>query len=169
MKRGDAPRTGGFRIFKQGELDYACGLYCLLSAARHLGTFPHDDPFPRWARAAGYGVMKDGFRADRLAVLAAGVGLRFGRAVRTVASLTAERIWLTAAKLPFFAPSGVAYREDHYVLIVGRTPSGRLVLADPHPWNRDRYTLSERAFDRFWQESWQGRWAVPLRPARRVV
>jgi hypothetical protein len=165
------PALQQMRVAKQGDGDYACGLFALVTAARKLGTTS--------ARAGAINLL-DGLDAAArtrfekdVRALASAAGLAVYRPNTHDIAQFREPGWLwMALVLVRFAPPGDedSYVEKHYVLVVDHLPAkGAFVVADPHPWNPPVYCVGEREFEAAWRaaKTKGPPWAAALHPASR--
>ena len=151
------------RVAKQGDGDYACGLFALVTAARKLRTMP--------ARAGGPVLLAglDAATRARIEARLPKVGLfeKDVRALAQAAGLAVYRpnthdvaqfrepgwLWMVLVLVQFVPPSGgESYVEKHYVLVLDHFPDERVfVVADPHPWNPALYCVDEHEFEAAWR------------------
>lgn len=147
-------------VVRQGEWDHACGLYCVISAARFFGVPQKHLGLSRIVRNV------DG-RTKKL-LSGPGVGWAELRAIASAAHLVLEdetkrpqveathQLWIARGTMMFSAadpddifPAGRTrnvYR--HYVL--ARAAKGEHVeIVDPHPWHRKRRTITREEFGWF--------------------
>lgn len=162
-----------FPTKKQGELDSACGLYCLVSAGIWFGSVADDANGAwhalthlrgDWGRAsyAEHLLVRKGVELDRLAPLAKRLGLRVDAPGPATYDEILERfdpkklLWIVMLKMGFKNPRrttrGTARFDDHYVLVIEANERS-VVLADPHPWHRDVYPMDRREFEVCWQNA----------------
>jgi hypothetical protein len=175
------PALQQLRVAKQGDGDYACGLYALVTAARKLRTTTGRagattllaglEPAARArieARLPKVGLFEKDVRA-----LAKAAGLAVYRPNTHDLAQFREPGWLwMALVLVQFAPpsGGESYVEKHYVLVVDHlSDESVFVVADPHPWNPATYCVDEREFEAAWRaaKSKGPPWAAALHPASR--
>jgi hypothetical protein len=153
-----------FLIKKQGEQDYACGLYCIVSAATHLGTVVDDGSgvgsvlgnlsAPISKRVMTVGVGDHGVRK-----LADAAGLAVWRPLRPGVDDLAWRdvglehgsLWMVLIRTKFDDPKRIvkSYEDNHYVLVLD-VARANVVVADPHPWKPAVHAVSKVAFERWW-------------------
>jgi hypothetical protein len=167
------------RVAKQGDGDYACGLFALVTAARKLRTTS--------ARASANALLAslDGAARVRVAARLPKVGLfeKDVRALARAAGLAVYRpnthdlaqfrepgwLWMALVLVRFVPPTGAeSYVEKHYVLVLEHLPDERVfVVADPHPWNPPLYCVDEREFEAAWRaaKTKGPPWAAALHPA----
>jgi hypothetical protein len=153
---------------KQAPDDYSCGLCCVASIARDLGTLPVSrEPVRELLRLVPRHVRSDvesrvadssGLSEKHLRVLARASGLSFYRPNRQVVAQFSEPgwRWIALVKLPFIEPEGQEpVREyKHYVVVLGRNSrDGSLTVADPHPWRPDVSVLQANEFERAWSSA----------------
>jgi predicted double-glycine peptidase len=156
-------RFKSFTIRKQGEQDYACGLYCVVTAATYLGAL--DDDGNSVARVLAQvdtnisnylwtsGVSEKGVR--KLAVAAKlGVWRPKKVTLENLASNEGEHIWMALVRMEFDDPKHVVERYDdlHYVLVLEVTDT-HVVVADPHPWHEDISVMQVSTFGAIWREA----------------
>jgi hypothetical protein len=157
------PALQQMRVAKQGDGDYACGLFALVTAAWKLRTT---------AAQAGASTLLSGLApADRARVAARlpkiGLFEKDLRALANAAGLAMYRpnthdlaqfcepgwLWMALVLVRFTSPNGeesCVYK--HYVLVVEHLPGdGAFVVADPHPWNPSMYCVDEREFEAAWR------------------
>lgn len=169
-----------FPIKKQGELDYACSLYCVLSAGIHLRVLPDDTGPGRVLNHSAVGrdlpkrLLGEGAREADVRRLAAAANLQLWRPNSpTIETLMCNDlsagVWMALVWMRFDVPrrgrrhrgdtvtTGTALDDRHYVLVLEATRS-RVVVADPHPWHEDVYAMTRRGFDRAWRRRGY-RWA----------
>ncbi len=171
------PRWGALRarVSQQGEDDYACGLHCIVTAARHLGAIPGTAGPQRFltalaprdatrieARLPAVGLFERDIRA-----LAAAAGLGVYRPNTHDAGQFKEPgwLWIAFVLMRFTAPNGSESDERHYLLVLDYLAGDRaLVVADPHPWNPRVYCVAFQEFESAWRAA-KARgppWAVAL-------
>ena len=156
------PRWSKLRVSQQGEDDYACGLHCIVTAARYLGSIQlgagprrllgalaPGDATRIDARLAAVGLFEKDVRA-----LAAAVGLGVYRPNMHDAGQFKEPgwLWMAFVLMRFAAPDGSESNERHYVLVLDYLADHRaLVVADPHPWNPPVYCVALQEFESAWR------------------
>lgn len=167
------------RVAKQGDGDYACGLFALVTAARKLRTTS--------ARASANALLANLDAATRARVEArlpkVGLFEKDVRALAHAAGLAVYRpnthdvaqfrepgwLWMALVLVRFVPPTGAeSYVEKHYVLVLEHLPDEHMfVVADPHPWNPPLYCVDEREFEVAWRaaKSKGPPWAAALHPA----
>jgi hypothetical protein len=164
-------RFAAFRVNKQGDSDSACGLYCVLSAARHVFLDDYDAHkaavLRRIARSTalskamfGSGVLPAHFRA-----LAEAAGLAMWRprnaGIATLADIHEDAIWIVSLRMRFergdtpasgdaVIPKAGERGDRHYVVVLG-VSRRHVTIADPHPWHEDVFELERAAFLRSWR------------------
>lgn len=177
------------RVSKQGDDDSACGLHCLTTAARHLGTIKAAEGACRilrklnpqdreriWSRLCARGLFEKDLR-----ILAAAAGLAVYRPKKQdVAQFKdaqfkeePDQLWMALVKVPFTDPNGDASTSEddasedwHYVLVLEHlADEGVLVLADPHPWKPSVYCMRFDDFESAWRAAKDPPWAALLYPA----
>lgn len=173
----DEPRRfRDFPIKKQGELDSACGLYCIVSAAIWLRPDFQDDAggaagvvFGTPRRYATDLLVGEGLGPRRLARLAKRAGLQLRSSGTTTYEQllepfdVANSLWLVMLEQQFKDPRGqtkpVRISESHYVLILAANKED-VVVADPHPWHAPIRRMAKGEF----MESWtrKAHWAAQL-------
>lgn len=155
-------RWRSLRVSKQGDDDYACGLHCIVTAARHLGAAggtanprrilkalasPHRSRIQ--ARLPTIGLFEKDIRT-----LATAAGLSVYRPNTHDASQFQEPgwLWMAVALVKFTALPGAERDERHYVLVLDHlADEGVLVIADPHPWNPPVYCVGLDDFASAWR------------------
>ena len=162
-------------VSKQGDDDYACGLHCIVTAARHLNAIssrsgpqrilkalarPHASRIQ--ARLPAVGLFEKDIR-----VLAAAAGLAVYRPNgQEVAQFTVPGwTWMAFVLVRFTAPTGTTSVERHYVLVLDLlADDGAVVVADPHPWNPSVYCVALDDFESAWRaaRAKKGPWAAVL-------
>jgi hypothetical protein len=160
-------RWRAFPIQRQGEHDYACGAYCVVSAAIHLGTVNDDagglgrvlKNLPqRDAQQMAHGLLTWGTTDGSIRQVANASGLRVRRwngvtlgDLRWHDEEPRSGIWMALVQMEFRDPRGVApvYNGLHYVLVLEVT-ARYVILADPHPWHAAVYAMSLRDFATAW-------------------
>lgn len=175
-----------FTIKKQGEMDYACSLYCVLSAAIHLDVLPKDCgtakvlAHPEVPRDLPQRLLTKGATETEVRCIAQGAGLLLQRQNNPTLDVLKNigfdsHVWVALVWMTFDEPAGSARRggdrlttgterdEKHYVLVLDVT-STRVVVADPHPWHRDVYSMTTAGFERAWTRR-EYRWAARLTPS----
>ncbi|GAB4211268.1 MAG: hypothetical protein OHK0013_32810 [Sandaracinaceae bacterium] len=151
------------RVARQGDGDYACGLFALITAARKLRAT---------SARAGATVLLAGLDAATRARIEArlpkvGHFEKDVRALAHAAGLAVYRpnthdvaqfrepgwLWMALVLVQFVPPSGgESYVEKHYVLVLEHIPDERVfVVADPHPWNPALYCVDEHEFEAAWR------------------
>lgn len=167
------------RVAKQGDGDYACGLFALVTAARKLRTTS--------ARAGAADLLAGLDAADRVRVEArlpkVGLFEKDVRALARAAGMAVYRpnthdvgqfrepgwLWMALVLVRFVPPTGAeSYVEKHYVLVLEHLPDERVfVVADPHPWSPPLYCVDEQEFDAAWRaaKSKGPPWAAALHTA----
>ena len=173
------PALQQMRVAKQGDNDYACGLFALVTAARKLGTTS--------ARAGVTTILGglEGTARARIEARLPKIGLfeKDLRALADAAGLAVYRpnthdaaqfrepgwLWMALVLVRFTSPNGEeTYVQKHYVLVVEHLPTaGALVVADPHPWNPPVYCVGEHEFEVAWRaaKTKGPPWAAALYPA----
>ena len=176
-----------FKIKKQGELDYACSLYCVLSAAMHLDALPKDCgtasvlTHPEVPRDLPQRLLTKGATETEVRCIAKGAGLLLRRQNKPTLDALKNidldsHVWLALVWMTFDDPAGGAPRggdrvvatgtardEQHYVLVLDVTQK-KVVVADPHPYHQDVYEMTTAGFEKAWIR--QGyRWAARLVPS----
>lgn len=161
------------RVSKQGDDDYACGLHCIVTAARQLGaaggtkpslilkklTTPDESRIKE--RLPTIGLFEKDLRA--LAV-AAGLGLYRPNTHDASQFQQPGWLWMAFALVKFTAPTGAESDEGHYLLVLDHlADEGVLVIADPHPWNPSVYCVGLDDFESAWRVSKaKSPWAAAL-------
>jgi len=155
---------------RQGKQDYACALYCIVSAAIYLGA-QQDDGGGGARTIANLGAG----RAEPVstALLTCGVGVNVVRELAVAAGLSLWRpnrradrlddfasrsdrpgdgtLWMALLMVSFEDPvTGDASQDLHYVLVLEVTTDG-VVVADPHPWRKPIYVMSRDDFLSAWE------------------
>lgn len=174
-------RWRSLRVSRQGENDYACGLHCIVTAARHLGVRgavqpsrilkalapPHVSRIQ--ARLPTVGLLEKDIRA-----LASTAGLGVYRPnTHKVSQFKVQEpdwLWMALVLVKFTPPSGAEYDAGHYVLVLDHVAeNGALVLADPHPSNPPVYCVALEDFESAWRaaKTKGPPWAAWLRRATR--
>lgn len=168
-----------FAMSKQSEDDYACGLHCVLAAARHHRTHARTLSPRTLTRMVGSPAR------ERIEARLPSVGL-FDRDIRALcdaAQLDVWRprdqrveqfmepgwIWMAFTRV-LFARDESVYVERHYVLVLEHlADAGAFVVADPHPWNADVYCVDVDRFAAAWSSTKRRGppWAVVVHPSRR--
>lgn len=169
-------RWRSFEITKQGD-DYSCGLHCIAAAARHLDGVPaRRDPVREVLKALSQrtraGVERkvatpNGLSERDLRSLAGAAGLGLYRPNGQGLDQFKESgwMWIALVRFTFTEPAGRrdSYEAPHYVLVLDHdVDRGDLVLADPHPWKPNVYTMGLATFDVAWRSARRGRapWAA---------
>lgn len=150
-------------VAKQGDGDYACGLFALMTAARQLGapgrrqnaTELLASLAPADRRRIEARIPRVGLFEKDLRALAAAAGLSIYRPNTHDAAQFREPgwLWMALVMARFTHPSnGESDVEKHYVLVLGHLKEeAALVIADPHPWNPSVYSVDEKAFEAAWR------------------
>lgn len=172
------PPWRSLRVSKQDDDDYACGLHCIATAARHFGTIagaagarrilkalapPHASRVQ--ARLPAIGLFEKDLRA-----LAAAARLAVYRPNTHDVSQFQEPgwLWMAFVLVKFTAPNGAESDERHYVLVLDHVAAeGVFVVADPHPWNPPVYCVGVGAFESAWRvaKAKGPPWAASLYPS----
>jgi len=72
-------------------------------------------------------------------------------------------IWMAFVLVRFTSPDGIVTSASHYVLILDYLATeAALVVADPHPWNRDVYCVPEEQFEAAWLGAKDPPWAAAV-------
>jgi hypothetical protein len=149
------------RVSKQGDDDYACGLFAVLTAAQHLGALDR-----RSGPAALLRKLPPAARA-RIEAQLPEVGLfeKDIRAVADAAGLAIYRpnthdalqfrqphwLWLAFVLVTFRSPTDETSIDRHYVLVLDYlSEHDAFVVADPHPWNPSVYCVQTAEFESAW-------------------
>ena len=184
VRRVAQQNSPAFTIKKQGELDYACSLYCVLSAAIHLGAVPRNYgaanilAHRKVPRDLPRRLLTNGATESELRCLAVAAKLGMCRAnlptLDTLrdGALEHHHLWIVRVWMTFEAAEGGDQRggdavttgtnldEEHYVLVLDVTPD-YVVVADPHPSHEDIYRMTIPGFERAWIRRGR-RWAASL-------
>lgn len=172
-------RYADFPIKKQGELDSACGLYCVVTAAIRFGIIGDDATGA--AHALAY--LRDGAKEDYATKLLVGWGVRPGHLLPLVNRMrlkidpqgamryeqllepydSKRFLWVVMIKMAFEDPlrqTNVA-PADHYVLVLEASKKA-VIVADPHPWHDDIYSMRREKFENCWDQARPRRWGGRL-------
>ena len=189
MPRPNVGRHNAFPLKKQGEGDDCCGLYCLLSAAASFRDSNKDitlkDVFDKLpssyrTRLAKQLLFSGGVVPPRLRALAEAMNLELrhlsqgsidniGRNYQSW--LDGNSIWMVLVLMRFTEKAAAGHSvvprtvdengaDLHYVLVLEATDS-YVVLADPHPWHKDIYSLRMQHFKSVWGMASQQRQKPP--------
>ena len=158
-----------FPLKKQGELDYACSLYCILSAAIRLKALPEDAgpatilAKPQIPQNLPKRLLTKGATEHEVRCLAASAGLQLQRQndpnIDDLQNIHLDNhIWMALVWMSFVDPKGgspaggnrviadIKGSEKHYVLILGSSPH-YVTVADPHPRHQDVYRMAKTDFE----------------------
>ncbi len=157
----------GFPIAKQGELDYLCGVYCVLAAAEKLQTKEHkaeDANTPLNLLRRKGSALTQGMWESHIRDLAERVGLAVGNALNhvPVRPMDGQSFVLVFVAMDFIDPEGrrPAYRDGHYLLLIGGDDE-HWVVADPHPWHPRVYCVAAATMNEWFMRA-KNRWAAVL-------
>jgi hypothetical protein len=178
MRKMSVPKPWrDFTVRQQGELDFACGPYCLINAAVGLGVLDDDagglvttldnlrraDPeaFSEVASVA----LRVGTRETHLRRLGAAAGVN----VKRVNTPTLDQMshdpghpafHMALVRVDFSDPAkraqyhGEPYPWAHFVLVLD-VKDDLVVVADPHPW-RERLSAVPRSTFLAWWKAGRG-------------
>lgn len=164
-------RWSSFRVQRQGEQDYACALYCVVSAAIHIGTIKNDGGgVARTINAVGLersgafsrALFTSGVTEKAVRQLAGAAGLQLWRPNKKgegpglddlgsrLDEPENETLWMVLLRVGFADPAtGEIIPCLHYVLVLDVTPKG-VVVADPHPARKPLYVMPKKEFLSAW-------------------
>lgn len=155
-------------VYKQGELDFACGLHCLFSIAEFFGAkLPETDaPLANLVGLREENLKSKGAWKSRVMPLVWGVGIEAMRKMSERLDLTAEEInpigdletlrsgYLSIALVldRFDHPQGFlpSYEDSHYVIV--QSVDGVLYVANSHPWKPHIYPVGDNMFMSMWMD-----------------
>jgi hypothetical protein len=161
-----------FPMRRQGELDGACGLYCILAVAAWWADRKRlefeEAPYLR-AVLEGQGLALqllgdakdetktplDGLNHNERVGIAETLGLALAELkVGDASAITAHFAFrdeplIATVKMPFCDPL-MRVGEDHYVhtVVIVSARGDELLIADPHPWNKRFSLWKMREFER---------------------
>jgi len=172
-------------MYRQGELDYACGLYCLAAAAAALGCVPQDDDqvqhifsekglgISKARHIARLVLTKHGLDLDELKQIAPSIGLKLIVPDNQCLSQFEgqDELWIALIRCGFESPIGPdpAQEHNHYVLVLDVTYD-QVIVADPHPWHERFYNIPKEEFEKQWRAAGEAsrlrkaQWAARLSP-----
>lgn len=149
-------------VVRQGEWDSACGLYCVVSAARFFRV-PEKHLWISRIVHRGDGVpnrllVGPGGRWTDLREMASRARLVLEEETRRPRADAMKGLWIARGMMMFsetdpddiFAAGHKTNVWGHYVL--ARVHDGRRLLievADPHPWHRERRMMTVEQFEEF--------------------
>lgn len=161
-------------IYKQGELDFSCGLYCLFSVAEVLGLeLPNvESPLANIIGPREEGLKSAGPWKGRIMPSVWGVGVdameklaqKMGGAGRLIEPagdldvLKEAELSIALILGRFDHPQGLwpSYLDSHFVIV--QNDEGTLVLGDSHPWMPSVRPVSDDLFLEMWTH---GRLEIP--------
>lgn len=159
-------RWSDFTMLKQGELDYFCGVYCVIAAARRLETISASEIDGHLVELMGWHgkAIADGMPTKDIKKFIKQVGLKVPRteAPSPVPQRIGEFV-LSYVSLDFIDPAGkyAAYTGGHYVLALEGNDE-HTVIADPHPWNPRVYPIYTKDLEQWYARSGERRWRGTL-------
>jgi hypothetical protein len=155
-------------VYKQGELDFACGLYCLYSIAEHFGAaLPEvDAPLANLIGVKEEGLKSNGAWKTRIMPLVWGVGVEGMIKMSRELNLTCDEIVvpgdLAALKESYLSialvldrfdqPQGFlpSYEDSHFVIV--QTVNDMLYISSSHPWKPHMYPVNDNLFMSMWMD-----------------